>query len=245
MGRVVTPSVWNKLSLLRLASGLILAFGLSNLAGLLLQPASSEEGRISPVGFLTATLILHLGGLWALSVFLREHGVRWNEFLSHPEARAGRRITLGALAGLASIPLLGTLGSLSTWALKLLGREPQLQKPLAILESIQHPAVLILFGFTAVVTAPVFEELLFRGILFQSLDQAGWKRGAWWLSAAAFGLIHFDYEKFLPLAVFGLILTWLAVSTRTLLAPIAAHVAFNLTNFILFINRDGLEKLKP
>lgn len=40
---------------------------------------------------------------------------------------------------------------------------------------------------------PVFEELLFRGLLWKRLEFAGGKKAAFWISACLFGLWHIGY----------------------------------------------------
>lgn len=80
---------------------------------------------------------------------------------------------------------------------------------------------------------PVAEEALFRGILFPALRDAGWPRAAYLVASVGFGLIHANRAAFLPLSLLGGFLAWLYVRTGNLLAPVAAHVVFNLTPFVL------------
>jgi membrane protease YdiL (CAAX protease family) len=55
------------------------------------------------------------------------------------------------------------------------------------------------------------------------------------LTSAIFGAFHLNVMSFLPLAFFGLVLTWLYERTGNLLAPILAHSLFNLANFSLLV----------
>lgn len=87
---------------------------------------------------------------------------------------------------------------------------------------------LVFFAFVAI-AAPIAEELAFRGVLLQSLERLlspGW---AVIVSAAVFAVIHFQFLQFPGLFVFGLVAGWLAQRRGGLVAPIAAHMAFNAT----------------
>jgi membrane protease YdiL (CAAX protease family) len=239
--------MWNKFSLLRLLSGLILVFGVSNLVGLLLQtyiPApSGASPQMIPATFLAATLTLHLGALWVFQIFLRDESLTWKEFLNIASPGISWAIPLAILAGGASLLPLGLVSQFSTWFWKQLHHAPSLQAPLELLKSIQHPVPLCFFAVTAVVTAPLLEEIFFRGVLFHALEQRGWGKWAWLATAVLFGMIHLDREKFLPLTVFGLFLVWIYQRTRTLLAPILTHATFNLINLVLFLKMDAAQQI--
>jgi membrane protease YdiL (CAAX protease family) len=87
----------------------------------------------------------------------------------------------------------------------------------------------------AVVTillAPVAEEILFRGILYPWIKEAGFPRLALWGNALLFAAVHANLMTFMPLTVLALALTFLYEKTDNLLAPIATHAVFNGMNFI-------------
>jgi membrane protease YdiL (CAAX protease family) len=97
----------------------------------------------------------------------------------------------------------------------------------------------------AVFVAPVVEELFFRGVVFRSVrDRYGFAVGAI-VSAIVFGLVHYvpspwrDAALLQSAMVFtGLALAWIYERRGTILAPIAAHMAFN-TIGIWIILRSG------
>lgn len=77
---------------------------------------------------------------------------------------------------------------------------------------------------SAVVVAPVAEELLFRGILLHRWSRKwglGWGIG---LTSLGFGLLH---NNPVGLAVFGLIMALLYLQSRSLVLPMVAHGANN------------------
>ncbi len=98
-------------------------------------------------------------------------------------------------------------------------------------------AVTIVYG---ALVAPVGEELFFRGILFRAVrDRYGFTAGAVG-SGVAFGLIHYlpgawqDSVLLMGVMVFtGTALAWLYERRGNILAPIAAHVTFNVVGLSL------------
>ena len=89
-----------------------------------------------------------------------------------------------------------------------------------------------LLAVVAIGGAALAEEILFRGVLYQSVRDAGFRRAALWGTAILFGAIHANAAAFVPLTLFGALLAWLYERTGTLTAGMAAHAAFNLIGFL-------------
>jgi membrane protease YdiL (CAAX protease family) len=88
-------------------------------------------------------------------------------------------------------------------------------------------AGIALFVILAVVMAPVFEEIFFRGFLFRGFSSSwGWVAGAC-VSAAIFGLAHLQLDVFVPLFALGFGLAWVYKRTGSLWSSIAFHALFN------------------
>jgi len=77
------------------------------------------------------------------------------------------------------------------------------------------------------------EELVMRGVLLTSLAALVGRAPAVFLTAAVFGLIHFDWIRLAFTFVLGLILGFLRFRTRSLWPPVAAHVTINALTFAL------------
>ena len=96
------------------------------------------------------------------------------------------------------------------------------------------------------VLAPIFEEILFRGIILKGMLNN--KINPYWsivISAFIFGAIHFYPWQFLGAFFLGLVLGLVYYKTKSLLLPILMH-AFN--NFIaamlmIYVKVDSLEAL--
>jgi membrane protease YdiL (CAAX protease family) len=117
-----------------------------------------------------------------------------------------------------------------------LGVEPKVQEAVkAVQQAANWPSRLAL-TLMALVLAPVGEELLFRGVLYPAIKQAGYPRLALWGTAVFFAVIHVNIVLFLPLLVLALALTMIYEWTDNLLAPIVAHGVFNGLNLaVLFL----------
>lgn len=88
----------------------------------------------------------------------------------------------------------------------------------------------VLAVIAAVVMAPLLEEVIYRGLLFQALHR---RVGLWpaaVLSAVIFAAVHVEVTQPLfsgGLALLGVLFAWLLVRTGSLVVPIVAHAAFN------------------
>lgn len=84
-----------------------------------------------------------------------------------------------------------------------------------------------LFVVIAVVFAPLFEEIFFRGFLYKGLRNS-W---GWWPaalgSAVVFGMAHLQLTVFVPIFALGVALAWVYERTGSLWTSIAMHAIFN------------------
>lgn len=94
------------------------------------------------------------------------------------------------------------------------------------LESRDNVALFIFF-LTAGVAAPFFEETLFRGFLLPSLTRYVPMWGAIALSALIFAVAHLNLSEVLPLATLGIVLGFVYVRSRNLLASMLLHGLWN------------------
>ena len=88
-------------------------------------------------------------------------------------------------------------------------------------------AGIVLFVILAVILAPLFEEIFFRGFLLRGFSSSwGWVTGAC-VSAAIFGIAHLQFDVFVPLFALGLALAWVYKRSGSLWTSIAFHALFN------------------
>lgn len=84
----------------------------------------------------------------------------------------------------------------------------------------------------AVIVAPLTEELLFRGLVFTRVSRAFGVYFGMVASSLIFGFMHGTAIWFIYTALFGLVITFVFVRSRSLVYPILFHLSFNLTSFI-------------
>jgi membrane protease YdiL (CAAX protease family) len=78
----------------------------------------------------------------------------------------------------------------------------------------------------ALVAAPLFEEFIFRGLIFGGLRRSVGFWPAALASSAVFAIMHTSIS-IVPVFALGLATAWAYERTRSLLAPMLAHAAYN------------------
>ena len=218
----------------RLVTWMICAYS-GLVLGTLVQQLSGVAGAgVSIWRVVVASLSFQGAGLILVARFLREHEINWAEAFGFTNHR-GKSVLLGVLVALIFLPLgwgLQQASALVMTHLPHFNMEPQEQLSVHVLRVSMSWAGRITLGATAVLLAPVAEEILFRGILYPAVKQAGFPRLALWGTTLLFAAVHMNVVTFVPLAVLALVLTALYERTNNLLAPITAHALFNALNFV-------------
>lgn len=215
------------------AWGMWRALELAGESGAALPPSAVEAqlGTPTPLALIVMTLA-SMGGASLLLYFLRRRASAAERARSHAAARRPRTWGWAIAAGVATFALSSIATSLGRWA----GLEPD-PSNLELIRPVfaQHPVFLGLF---VVALAPVYEELLFRRVLFGRLWDAGRPALGLALSSGAFALAHEmpgttgnDAPTTLLLlgvyAAMGAVFALVYRRTGTLWAPVAAHMLNN------------------
>jgi membrane protease YdiL (CAAX protease family) len=223
----------------RLGGYLVCVYGAIFLGAWAQKTAEAVGPSVSQM--IVAALSLQGAALILIPHFLREQGLGWREAFGFANNRR-HAIMLGVILACVFLPLGMGLQWLSGQVMVHL---PRLQLKPTEQESVQtlQMAVtwfnrLALAGVT-IVLAPAAEEMLFRGILYPAIKQAGFPRLALWGTALLFAAIHLNLVTFVPLMVLALGLTLLYERTDNLWAPITAHALFNAMNFVILYSTLG------
>ena len=221
----------------RMTALVICAYG-GLFLGMWVQRLSGVTGtEVSVWRMSIATLSFQGVGLILIARFLGEHQTTWAEgfgLLNHRR----QAVLLGLLAAVVFLPLGWGLQQASALVMTHLPHfklEPQEQLPVHALRVSMSWGGRVAMAVAAVLLAPLAEEVLFRGILYPAIKQAGHPRLALWGTALLFAAVHLNVATFVPLMVLALVLTALYEWTNNLLAPIAAHVLFNAFNVVLLV----------
>ena len=81
--------------------------------------------------------------------------------------------------------------------------------------------------------AAVFEEIAFRGIIFNRLCRVLGEREGWLVQAALFSVLHLSPVIFPTHFAMGLIFGWLRMRTGSLIPGMILHAAWNAVNILL------------
>ena len=188
-----------------------------------------------------ASIVADLAVLALLLVWLRRFHPSWTRAVGIP-VRAGREAAAGALAGFVLYPVVAlAVAPLLALALRAAtGEAPELPRQLPANLTPLGVGAAVAFGL---VVAPVQEELVFRGLLFRALrDRYGFSPAAW-ASGVAFGLVHYvpGGSPADPVLLMGAMvatgygLALIYERRGNLLAPVAAHAAFNLVGLAFLL----------
>lgn len=104
-----------------------------------------------------------------------------------------------------------------------------------LLAAAGDPLILSGLVLSIAVLAPFCEELFFRGAIFSTARSAENARAAAIVSSVLFAVAHVNPMMFTYYLVFGFTMCWLASKTRTIAAPIAAHITVNATATIAML----------
>jgi membrane protease YdiL (CAAX protease family) len=105
-----------------------------------------------------------------------------------------------------------------------------------------HGSLLAGFAFIACVGAPVFEELTFRGFVFNALLRYMPASVAVVVSAAVFGLAHFapgNAGAIVPLIAGGAVLAFVYYRSGSLVASMVTHSLFNAFTVVAVASGHG------
>ena len=217
----------------------IVAFLVAGLATLPLIRVMEPEADLTNI-VVTATAALVMLGV--LLLWLSTYQKGWLGVMRLPQRGTwGREIGSGVLFGLGLYPVMViVVGGLLTVLLQTISGE-HVQPPEQVGEHLPAVGTALTIVY-AIVIAPIGEELFFRGVLFRSLrDRHGYWVGAVG-SAVGFGLIHFIPGSAIDAALLmivmfltGIALCFLYERRGTIVAPLAAHVTFNVIGIVLIL----------
>lgn len=137
------------------------------------------------------------------------------------------------------LPVVGAMVYAGVTSLILESRPVQPMTPLQnLLESVTSMGVLLFFVGTAVLTAPFFEEIIFRGFFFHVIQRFKGVVFAVIFIALIFGFLHVqqywgDWAAIAVVGCFGLVLTVLRAWTGSSVPGMIAHYVYNSSLIII------------
>nr|MBR9811995.1 CPBP family intramembrane metalloprotease [bacterium] len=120
-----------------------------------------------------------------------------------------------------------------TWIQDSLGAKPQ--EAVTLVRETSDVGLLVAMAVTAIIFAPITEELIFRGYLYPVVKRFTDRWFASIFSGVLFGVIHFNVMALPMLALMGIILAVIYEKSGSLWVPIGCHAAFNATSVGLML----------
>ena len=122
--------------------------------------------------------------------------------------------------------------------------------------SVLADANVVVSIIVTVISAPIVEEVTFRGFMYGQLKGGMPMFAAMLISSWVFGMVHGDLIWFMYAFLLGIVLTYIGEKCGALTAPIIVHMAFNLfgslsgllgdmseTTFFILLASSGLVSL--
>ena len=194
---------------------------------------------LEPHTLLFQALFFHVPALFILAGVLIYHRQPGREPLGLSWRRAPKMLGLSVLLYLAAIPILWFYSMLYQILLYQFGFNFYLQE---VAEIFMEPASLpvrVALYFIAIVLAPVFEEIVFRGVLLPWVVR---RTGLWTgtiIVSLVFAAIHVHLPSLLPLFLLSAMFCIAYARTRSLLVPIGMHACFNGVTTLLLTLTGG------
>lgn len=185
-----------------------------------------------PVWVLLQSAFFHVVGLAVIAYALKRQRLAWGRAFGVAMARLWSDAGRGVVLYLAMMPLLFFYTLLYQWALRAVGYHAEPQDVIVLFVNEESAWSRAYTFILAGLIAPVFEELVFRGIALPALARL---RSATWavvVLAAAFAAIHFHIPSLVPLFIVAVALSLGYIYTGSILVPIVAHGLFNLVNLM-------------
>ncbi len=227
---------WRIDRVLRLLMGILACLALSILIVQGYRSVLVGTGGVPPLWVtLTGTLTSQGIGFLLIDIFLRQHQMSWSEAFGLKSPNSGRGLLLALVVGMFVVPISWSLTKLSILIFEWLHLTPKVQDSVQALQMAESTAQRVYFAFVAILVAPIFEELVFRGILYPTIKRYGSMRLGLWASSIFFGMIHMSVPAFVPLTLLAVVMCLLYESTGTILAPIVTHAFFNAANYAYLV----------
>jgi hypothetical protein len=232
--RIGAPPWGIEALILVIAAVVPISYGLGALAAVLERVLKLDSDH-SLAALLCGELLVRCGVIAVFGWYLHQRRIGWTETFGLQPTRCRSAAAWGAVFYLAMVPPLWVIGAASTLVLRLVKVESQPQLLADKLVSSDSSALVALLAGFAIVVAPLFEELFFRGFAYPILKQRLGAVTALVTVSVVFALIHFNLPSMAPLFALSLGLGVVYEMTGSLLAPIVMHALFNAANVAMLL----------
>jgi len=204
-----------------------------------LTPAAVDEKgnpiqvHITPI-ILAVGIIVQLVPPLLVAVMLRARGVRVRDFLGldWKHARYLWVITPGGVILAYMFLFFLEYHGYSGWLEEQFGSDAQLQETVKTYQEANAITVRIMIAISAILIAPIAEEIVFRGYIYTTTKRFSGRLFATLLSSLLFGVVHFNITALIPLIFLAIVLALAYELSGSLWAPISIHALFNASQIL-------------
>jgi len=226
----VTPKPW---TIVEAVLAAVAFFAGSFATGLILCLVTRSTDLARP-GVLLAELALRSAWLFLLWAVLERRQTDWRAAFGLNEQRP-RALAAGGMLYLAMLPALIVVAIVYERFLRAAGVNITVQPITELFIKTPSQFTVGLLTVFAVVIAPVFEEVLFRGLAYPAIKQRFGTTAALLVVSILFAAMHQHLATAGPLFALGLGLALAYEYTGSLLTAVAVHSLFNATNIFMLL----------
>lgn len=227
--RVIAERPWS------IRDGGVIVIALLNLQLLLVVLHSVLGERSVFFWIVLNSLAFHIAGLILVAAYLRARRCSWRSAFGFDGPGFAGHFNAGAAGYLTMLPVLFFAALAYQLVLTALDYPIDLQEIVFALQEPETMKTQVYIAFLAVGVAPLFEEILFRGIGLPLVAKKIGIGPAVFITSLVFALIHFNLASFVPLFTIAVALSLTYIYTGSLLAPIVLHGIFNGINLCLLM----------
>jgi membrane protease YdiL (CAAX protease family) len=187
----------------------------------------------SPFSLILSSLAFHGAGLVLVAGRLRIRRVSWQDAFGLDNRGLVRQIGRGIVFYAAVIPFLLFSSFLYQFVLSLSGYVPTIQPVAELLTEPHAPWMQVYLLALAIGIAPIFEELLFRGVGIPLIARRLGTGPAVVLTSLAFAGLHFHVPSLVPLFVISAGFSVAYLHSGSIVVPIVMHSIFNGINIAM------------
>ena len=223
----IGPKFWGMHELLigaAVCAGLILLT--NSFYGLVAILTHRDLEELTPL-IVPTELFVRVGILIGFIVFFRRRHVAIETAVGLRNIAPQHAVAWGTVFTFASLPPVGITFAASDALCRMLGWHQSEQAIIDMFTMTDSSMLLGLLVIFAVIIAPIFEEVIFRGFAYPALKQRFGTWRALVLVSAVFALSHVHVPSIVPLFVLAIGLGLAYEWTGSLLAPITMHALFN------------------
>lgn len=227
VARSITTPGLNVIRQVHLSNVLSVGFGISAVFIFLMVEIFGLLGVLDPLMFYLGPFIGNAILLLLISRYMRSKGSSVLYEVGFLTENRREAFFIGVAGFFAFLPIQVILNSQGMHLSYFFGFVPDGHPFVRDFIDTQSVSIQFIIAFLVLFSAPFFEEIFFRGIFLQSLEQRLHPVVACIVTGIIFGVIHPGFISRYLVSFLGIYLAFLMQKTRSIITPIVVHFMFN------------------